>query len=917
MGDNKQNDINAMLGELRASVDKPAKTTKKTAGNDVFDREIAALIQKQLDSNVNSTQVSDDVTDVESTSFYSDEIKLEDFVIDDAGEETKPDFVELEEIVEAEPELESIELEEIVEAEPEFESIELEKIIEDESAGLEEPIDYDEQSEEMPPAIMQALEDAFAIDEEDVPEQVVEQEIIVDDEVLREELSIEDEVAPVESEALVEEEPVVATDDIFNNDIVSEYDAIARDDAMVEDYEIIEDVPMLENEEISEDVSISEQEQALNVADSVDIQTSQVEVEAVDDQCVPLSDNDITMMLSLGQESDLGERMGYENLDEYKKNLREAQAIEPEDKLDLPDAYAYRGVEYKSHAQDEQIMDDYNKCRAVAIIKLIVGVVICGLCGFMENARYFGFWLLEPFEPVENPGVFALTMTGLLLGAALLCLRQLKNGIISVVKMSPEPHAMTFFAASAALVCNIVMIIIRPENVMTYNFPATLFIVVTLMSELISICREMNSFSVVSAEGVRYSPEREARMFEEKYNSRASAKIGGQNRRVYNIVSSRFSDGYFRRTNEKKKGIYILNFMLLPTIAVAFVELVIALSIKESFATAMGIFAATFMVIMPLPLIIALTVPQLVASVRLKKQRSAILGDSAVDEFSRPKLLAFEDRDMFPADNIGTKGLKLYDGFEIYDVLIKTGSLFAYIGGPLGELFEAENSQYHRIRDIKLVKVDRGGVEAVLDGKVNILAGKIEFIEKYGIYPKRTPRDEQLAAEGVVSIIYIVIDSKPAARLYSDYRTDADFERSICELCRFGDAAAIRTSDPGIDEAMINRKRTKSDYELSVIRPGYARDGQEKDTFDGGIVCLDNARGIVEAINECHKIKKSRDVSMILYFFAYLMGIMSMTVLVILKLSAYIASGLVAAYLLLWLLPVLFLPAIFDISKKK
>ena len=116
---------------------------------------------------------------------------------------------------------------------------------------------------------------------------------------------------------------------------------------------------------------------------------------------------------------------------------------------------------------------------------------------------------------------------------------------------------------------------------------------------------------------------------------------------------------------------------------------------------------------------------------------------------------------------------------------------------------------------------------------------------------------------------------------------------------------------------MISRKRTKSDYELSVIRPGSARDGQEKDSFDGGIVSLDDARGIVEAVNECHKIKKSRDISLILYVFAYLIGIIGMTLLVTLKLSAYIASGLVAVYLLLWMLPVLFLPAMFDISKKK
>ena len=58
MGEKKQNDINDMLGKLRASVDKPAKSAKKTAGNDVFDREIAALIQKQLNSNTSSAQTA-------------------------------------------------------------------------------------------------------------------------------------------------------------------------------------------------------------------------------------------------------------------------------------------------------------------------------------------------------------------------------------------------------------------------------------------------------------------------------------------------------------------------------------------------------------------------------------------------------------------------------------------------------------------------------------------------------------------------------------------------------------------------------------------------------------------------------------------------------------------------------------------
>ena len=534
----------------------------------------------------------------------------------------------------------------------------------------------------------------------------------------------------------------------------------------------------------------------------------------------------------------------------------------------------------------------------------------------MENIGLFGFLLIRPFEPTETPVIFICTVMGLTVVSALLCFGQLKRGIISLLKFDPEPHAIAFISLVVGIIYDVVMLMVLPEPLMLYNFPVTLCLSLTLLYDLFVICREKNSFDVVSDEGVRYSLRRENRHIESKYNSRSAVKKDGKHRRVYSMTACRFSGGYFRRTNEKKKGVYILNFMLLPLLAIGFVELVIALSLRSGWDMALRAFAATVQMALPMPLFLWLVLPPLCASIRLKRQGCAIVGDSAVDEFSRPKLLIFNDRDMFPSDRIGTKGLKLYDGFELYDVLVKTGSLFASIGGPLGALFESENAKYHRIKDVKIAKVERGGVEAVLEGKVNILAGNIDFIEKYGIYPKRIPRDEQLAAEGIVSIIYIVIDSRPAARLYADYRTDEAFEAQISALCAAGDAAAIRTSDPGIDENMISRKRTKADYELSVIRPGTTADEDELDTFDGGIVSLNDPRNMVDAVNECHKIKKSRYVGMTLSLFVYLANAILATVLVTLKLIPYISSGLVVLYLLFWSLPVIFMPGVSGGSKK-
>ena len=931
---NREKEINDILGQLRASVDKQEQA-KKDKKSDMFDREIAALIEKQLASRDTSSAYDNEqeysgVVTQEASPFYSEEIGLNDFVTDEQAALEQEDIIDKEPIAQEEQitEAEEDEETEVVFAEEEFDNYE--EIVEDEDVAEVEVIVDDEEtveveeivesekltevpedsvetvvadeeelqeteSSEIPPAVFEALQAAFAVDNEDFVDQIDQSD--EDDPIIEEILPIEEdepiieEILPVEEEESVieeilpieEEDPVV--EEIFP---IEEEDPVIEEILPIEEDDlIIEEILPIEEPAVETIVETTEQEQPIEEPQQIDATSQPMEEQSVETPVVvpvsqevePVSDNQETDDIS-------------------------------------SEAWAYRGEEYRDHRQDEVIQSDYNKCRAATVIKLIVSLLICGLVGFMENIGLFGFLLIRPFEPTETPAIFIWTVMGLTLVAALLCFRQLKNGVVSLFKFDPEPHAIAFISLLAGIVYDIVMLIVLPEQLMLYNFPVMLCLSLSLLYDLVTICREKNSFDVVSDEGVRYSPRRESRQMESKYNSRPAVKKDGKHRRVYSMTSGRFSGGYFRRTNEKKKGVYILNFMLLPLLAVGFVELVIALSLRCGWDMALRAFAATVQLALPMPLFLWLVLPPLCASVRLKRRGCAIIGDSAVDEFSRPKLLIFNDRDMFPSERIGTKGLKLYDGFELYDVLVKTGSLFASIGGPLGEIFESENAKYHRIQDVKLLKVERGGVEALLDGKVNILAGNIDFIEKYGIYPKRIPRDEQLTAEGVVSIIYIVIDSRPAARLYADYRTDEAFESQISALCYTGDAAAIRTSDPGIDENMISRKRTRPDYELSVIRPGVARDGDELDNFDGGIVSLNDPRGVVDAVNECHKIKKSRYISMVVSLFVYLANIIVATTLVTLKLIPYISSGLVVLYMLMLILPVIFLPGVSGGSKK-
>ena len=186
MSDNthREQEISDILGQLRASVDKNEQSKKQQASSDVFDREIAALIEKQLSSRDASTandEPKDSVAaEQEASPFYSDEIDLNDFVTDDQAEE------------------ETVEIDQTVEAGDVAQVVEELEAVDD---SFNEDADAEDTSEsesgEIPPAVFEALQAAFAVDNDDFVEQVTP----IDDEE-----PIIEEILPMEEEELVVEE---------------------------------------------------------------------------------------------------------------------------------------------------------------------------------------------------------------------------------------------------------------------------------------------------------------------------------------------------------------------------------------------------------------------------------------------------------------------------------------------------------------------------------------------------------------------------------------------------------------------------------------------------------------------------------------------------------------------------------------
>ncbi len=945
MAERKEQEIKDILGKLRASVDNPqgedasAPMSKNKADSADFDRTIAQMIEKHLSSReegeVGDTESEVDVGELEIVK--SGEVDVSAYEVSTEG------F--LDESLIDEPNVEA----EIPEETPE----EIyEEISEEENPEQEVSEQDSSESVEIPAAYMEVLQDAFAADGD-----LFESDSADGEPVENIEEEVEEEIEPEEEDDF---EPLpIAVFESSDEPTGQEFD---------EEFEEFDEE--FEEEQEIEQQSSEEEEDDFEPLPIVDFESSDEPTEQEFDEEFEEFDEEFKEEQEVGQQSSEEEEYDFEPLpiedfetsdepteqefdeefeefdEEFEEEIIEetvdeqivaaeeqepaaedAPEDEPEEKLAPDDGSAIAAAissdntltyaesrareaegEYISHEADTDIRSRYYRRRAATILRLIGTALLCFIAAFMENVHLFGYRMMDPFDRTGFPHIYFLTLTAVLLLATALSARRFAEGIRSIFTFEPTPHSLSAVAVTVSFIFNIVMYAIKAPVLSLLNFPAILTLVMSVANELIRLCREMTAFEVVSSENVRYCTHRLSRKFELEHSAESEESGKQDYRRHYRVASTDFTDGYFARTQKSGQGIYLLNFLVLPSLAAGIIAAVIGVSAGDGGYEIAASFAAAVIGCLPTPLLIALSLPAYISVKRLSRKKCTVVGDDAVREYSEPLTLMFDDRIAFPSNRIGTKGLKVYDGVDVYDVLIKTGSLFAAIGGPLGKVFEAENAKYHRIKDVKVLRVEEEGVEAILGGSVKLQVGSRSFIESLGIIPERISKDDRLAAGGEISVIYVVSDGRPAARLYCDYRPSEIFEDAAERLLLLGNSLCICSADPAIVPALLRAKCRASVSPLSVVKKFSKSDEEpEFSSVDSGIVAIGRPERIVDAIEACHEIKKKRKLSLIIYTAAFVLNIVGISVLSVLGFMSYAGSAVLACYMLLWTAPAIIL----------
>ncbi len=619
-----------------------------------------------------------------------------------------------------------------------------------------------------------------------------------------------------------------------------------------------------------------------------------------------LDDKDINLMLGLGYEDELERQIGKQQIDRIADNLN-AEIV---DFVDIDSTYAFNGFELKSHEQYRSIGESYKQEYQTMKMRLLGTVIFAVALFLFETISSFGLTMGGVLDMHRYPVIHIMLSLQLLVLCGALSWRQLLIGLRDAITFNPSPSSIPAVATVATVAYDVVMALVSPSSgLYLYNFPASLCLLILVLSDYFDLDREIRSFNTIATRRPKFALHYNRKASEHSVEADMAAVFSGAESapaddKVLEVKKVNFIENYFRRTNISSANKRTFNVAIYPIIALAIALGVVSYVINKSGVTAVNISVLSVLLGMPLSLAFIYSYPFFSAARKAFRHESAIIGEGSISEYSDATSMVFSDSDVFPTEQTVTKGIKLYDNNAIYYVLYHLTSLYSKIGGPLKNRLIGATAEMGHSEDVKLLRVEVGGVEAIVDDKVKILAGSADFMSDNGIQPDYDEVDVQMTAEGT-SILFVALDGVLSAKLYVYYDIDHSFEEIINSLAEEGIETVVKTLDPNIDENLLLSKLQFSRYPAKVAKESILEADEQNgvDSLDSGIVARNSLSALADSAIMCNRIRRLRKMSRNIGIVSSIVSVVIMVLLSMFSSGIKIPSLYVALYQIFWMLP--------------
>ena len=330
-------------------------------------------------------------------------------------------------------------------------------------------------------------------------------------------------------------------------------------------------------------------------------------------------------------------------------------------------------------------------------------------------------------------------------------------------------------------------------------------------------------------------------------------------------------------------------------------------SADQSLPTALTVGMGGFFLAMPLSLLYVFYAPLTTLATGARHTNAAVMGERALDEYAPPSVVTFQDSEVFPPERVQLVGVKVFGEADLSKVIGYASAIFCATGGSLGEMFSLVVSDTGYTADMDFITVSENGVEAAVDGEL-VLVGSRAFLREAGI---RVPMDDRDLASDT-AVMYMAIAREAVARMEISYEMDEDFESIALNLFRSGVCVAIKTFDPNINRAFMEKHiRWNSDMPLAVIRGKEKKDRILHREAAESILLSRTKRGLFETVKFCRTTRHLIQIGVGLAVLSLLAAVPIYWLILKMMGVQQVTSLNLMIYQLIWLLPTLVITKLF------
>ena len=512
-----------------------------------------------------------------------------------------------------------------------------------------------------------------------------------------------------------------------------------------------------------------------------------------------------------------------------------------------------------------------------------------------------------PHPAFLTPGKYGIVLIlvdlQLLIISGIINRRCFKDGFLGLVKGKAGPDSITAVAMTVTAIYQISLLFtsVSDEKIMLFSAAGCLFGFLNGFYHYLTERANYRAFKVVSSKKTKLFARR---LDKDSAEFEALKEHLPEDPDIFSVEKTEFVSGFGRRTREPSQASGAYNAALWIVLAVALIFGVYSLT--GGFAQAIKSFTVVILFGLPACGIFAVGVPMAKTAKRCAACESAVVGASAVDEYSGASVISFNDTELFPPKKIRVTSIRTYGTGRIDRCILYAAMIFKRVGGPLSCVFaDSISTAYPEIADdFEILENTGDGICAKIDGK-EVFVGNKDYMLSYDFGYLNDDIDESFESS-VGRIMYMAIGDSVAAKFYVRYAFNARFERAMRSLYKLGTCVSVRTCDPNIDDELIKCMMRRKSYPVGILKTsGASMDKPVEKTADSGLVCTSSIMNMLRAFIYCAKAKRLINVNILVKFLSLFVGVFAALAMCFFGRLNSITTLFVTVYQLLWVLAVI------------